>query len=116
MTPPCANCPWRRDAEPGYWASEHFDEIERDCQGDGLNIMLCHKAGALPDSERGKHPCRGWLAVVGFDAIGARLLAIRGEVKAEEVGVLPDGVELYASFDEMLEENRAVYAAQIGET
>lgn len=41
---PCENCPWRVDAPRGYWDPQHFVDIFRNCQDDGLNIMLCHKS------------------------------------------------------------------------
>jgi hypothetical protein len=64
--------------------------------------MLCHKQnGAV---------CAGWAAVEGFDAIGLRLAALRGEFDRDKLDV--DGLELYASMAEMIRANNRVYAAQ----
>lgn len=44
MRKPCANCPWRLDAPPGYWDPTHFTSIWRNCQDDGAEPMGCHKS------------------------------------------------------------------------
>jgi hypothetical protein len=102
---PCDNCPWRVDAPRGYWDPQHFVDIWRNCQGDGLNIMLCHKSGALPQEERARVPCQGWIRVMGFDAIGVRLLVMHGEATHEEVGDSA-GPELFPTFAAMLRANK----------
>lgn len=95
---PCGDCPWRKDAPPKYWHPDHFSSIERHCQHDGVRIMLCHKSTAAQ-----QHVCAGWAAVVGFDAIGLRMAVMMG--KYDPAGLDISGVELYASFDEMLAAN-----------
>jgi len=104
MKKPCDNCPWRRDAPTAYWDPDHFTEIWRNCQDDGARIMLCHKAGNLPEDEAREIVCHGWVRVVGYDAIGVRLAVMRGQVSPDEV-LAKDGVELYDSFEEMMEAN-----------
>lgn len=104
---PCNNCPWRRDAEPGYWDPDHFRDIWSNCQDDGLSVMLCHKATALPEAERGDLVCQGWARVMGYEAIGVRIAVLSGRLDPAEVcnrGTV-DGPELYDSFEEMLEAN-----------
>jgi len=102
---PCSNCPWRVDAPRGYWDPQHFVDIWQSCQGDGLNIMLCHKANALPAEERESVPCQGWIRVLGFQAIGVRLLALQHQVTREEVEDT-EGPELFPSFAVMLRANK----------
>lgn len=99
---PCNDCPWRRDAPPGYWHPDHFASISRNCRADGLGIMHCHKSARLPREER--LVCQGWVRSEGFNAIGVRLAAMAGRVTVEEVEDR-DCVPLY-TFDEMLTANR----------
>jgi hypothetical protein len=101
----CDNCPWRVDAPRGYWDPQHFGDIWRNCQDDGTNVMLCHKSNALPKEERGGVPCQGWIRVMGFDAIGVRILVMRGQVTIEEVKD-EDGPELFQTFAAMLRANK----------
>lgn len=102
---PCNNCPWRLDAPRGHWDTQHFIDIWKNCQDDGLNIMLCHKANALPAEERPSMPCQGWIRVIGFDAIGVRLLVMRNQVTLEEVND-QDGQTLFPTFTAMLRANK----------
>jgi len=102
---PCSSCPWRVDASRAHWDPQHFVDIWRNCKDDGTHIMLCHKAAALPDSERNNVPCQGWIRVLGFDAIGARLLVMRGQVTLEEVADKA-GPKLFQSFTAMMRANK----------
>ena len=127
---PCANCPWRIDAPRNYWDPQHFVDIWRNCQDDGLNTMLCHKSfqstqsqktiakrkpssgqpleatsNVLPKEDRGDIPCQGWIRVMGFDAIGVRLLVLRGQVTFEEVKDKA-GPKLFSTFTAMMRANK----------
>ena len=102
---PCANCPWRVDAPRDYWDPQHFVDIWRNCQDDGLHTMLCHKSNALPQEDRGDIPCQGWIRVMGFDAIGVRILVMRGRVTHEEVED-KEGPKLFPTFTAMLRANK----------
>lgn len=101
----CDNCPWRVDAPRGYWDPQHFVEIWRNCQDDGMNVMLCHKSKALPKEDRGDVPCQGWIRVMGFSAIGVRILAMQGKITVEEVEDR-DGPKLFKSFAAMMKANK----------
>lgn len=70
-----------------------------------MNVMLCHHAAKLPRTEQGDVPCQGWIRVMGFDAIGVRLLAMRGAVTVEEVED-KDGPELFPTFAAMMRANK----------
>ncbi len=102
---PCSSCPWRVDAKLGYWDPQHFVDIYRNCQNDGLHVMLCHKSNAMPVEERGDVPCQGWIRVMGFEAIGVRLLAMRNKITIEEVEDR-GGPELFRTFAAMLRANK----------
>lgn len=101
---PCSNCPWRVDAPRGYWDPQHFVDIWQQCQDDGTHVMLCHKSNALPEEDRSKVPCQGWIRVLGRDAIGVRLLLMRGTAAIEEVEDL-EGPPLFEDFAAMLHAN-----------
>lgn len=102
---PCENCPWRVDAPRGYWDPQHFVDIWNSCQDDGMAVMLCHKSSALPKAERGDVPCQGWIRVMGFDAIGVRLLVMRGRASPEEVEDT-GGPALFPTFNAMMRANK----------
>lgn len=102
---PCDNCPWRVDAPRGYWDPQHFVDTWRNCQDDGLNIMLCHKATALSKEDQRDVPCQGWIRVMGFDAIGVRILVMQGKATLEEVENR-EGPELFPTFTAMLRANK----------
>jgi len=104
MRKPCDNCPWRKDAPVGLWHPSHFEDIWTGCQDDGLRTMLCHKATALPEDERGRLPCQGWARVMGLDAIGVRLALINETLTLEEVEDR-DTPPLFESFEDMMEAN-----------
>ena len=101
----CSNCPWRVDAPRGHWDPQHFVDIWRNCQDDGLHVMLCHKANALPEEKRGSLPCQGWIRVMGFDAIGVRILVMQGNATAAEVEDRK-GPKLFSTFTAMMRANK----------
>lgn len=102
---PCSSCPWRVDAPRGYWDPQHFVDIWRNCQDDGLNVMLCHKSNALPKEERGDVPCQGWIRVMGYEAIGVRILVMQGKATLEEIED-KDGPKLFPTFTAMMRANK----------
>ena len=54
---------------------------------------------------RGDIPCQGWIRVMGFDAIGVRLLVMRGEATFEEVEDR-GGPKLFPTFTAMMRANK----------
>ena len=103
---PCANCPWRIDAPRGHWDPQHFRDIWRNCQDDGLSQMQCHKSTLTVPL-----PCQGWARVVGYDAIGVRLAVMRGMLRRAEVADR-DGPPLFSSFAAMLRANRVPHPSR----
>lgn len=103
---PCDNCPWRIDAPRGHWADDHFESIAVNCRDDGQHVMLCHKAVNMPGGAANPEApiCQGWVRVIGFDAVGVRIAALRGRVTSNEVNdVSPP--RLFKSFEAMLRAN-----------
>jgi hypothetical protein len=101
---PCSNCPWRRDAPREYWDPLHLKDIWRNCQDDGQNPMLCRKAGDMPPDQAREVICQGWVRVIGLDAVGVRLAAMRGTITPEELEDT-DRQDLFDSLEEMMEAN-----------
>jgi hypothetical protein len=100
---PCANCPWRKDAPTEHWDRQHFLDIWRNCQDDGLGLMACHKA-SLVAAPADKPICQGWVRVMGYKSIGVRIAMVRGRVTDREIKDRK-GLRLYGSFEEMLRAN-----------
>ena len=86
---PCENRPWRVDAPRGYWDPQHFVDM----------------SNALPKEMRPEVPCQGWIRVMSFDAIGVRLLVMRGQATFDEVED-KDGPELFPTFTAMMRANK----------
>ncbi|WNI20340.1 DUF6283 family protein [Actinacidiphila sp. ITFR-21] len=72
---PCAECPWRRDAEPGQFPAHRY-EVLRDTSEQAAGqepgffapLFACHKS-----PEGREEACAGWLAAVGHRHLGVRL-------------------------------------------
>jgi hypothetical protein len=100
---PCASCPWRvgvvgaRDI-PG-WGPELAAGLAQSCRDDGFAIMACHKS-----REGAEIPCAGYLAVVGYDSIGARILSssTKRDIVAEAQADA-EGTDLHPDFEAMLQ-------------
>lgn len=101
---PCANCPWRVDAPREHWDPQHFRDIWSNCQGDGMNVMACHKSAAQPKGAP-ILPCQGWARVLGRDAVGVRLALTNGSLIVEEV-TDRGGPKLFRTFAAMLRANK----------
>jgi Family of unknown function (DUF6283) len=99
MKKPCDNCPWRRDALPGYWDPQHFRDIWQSCQDDGQALMLCHKS---KPGEKVNIPCAGYVIVVGYESIGVRIATTLGRLNPEEYKT---DEPLYETFEEMMDAN-----------
>lgn len=67
--------------------------------------MLCHKAVSLPEKKRQGLACQGWIRVMGFAAIGVRLLAMRQQITPEEIEDR-GGPKLFPTFTAMLRANK----------
>lgn len=81
---------------PG-WGPALAAGLAESCRDDGFAVMACHKS-----REDAEVPCAGFLAVVGYDSIGARIHALRkGDVVAvARAGAA--GIDLHPDFEAML--------------
>lgn len=100
---PCSECPWRRDAPPGQFPRERYEELRATVGAPGEEVSFdapmfaCHKS--IPGGER---PCAGWLAVVGYEHIGVRLAVNSETLPASVLRPGDDWPELYDSYEEMV--------------
>jgi hypothetical protein len=69
-----------------------------------MSQMLCHCAGDLPPEQARDVICQGWARVIGLDAIGVRLAAMRGAITPAELEDT-NRPDLFDSFEEMMEAN-----------
>lgn len=102
---PCAECPWRKDTEPGQFPPERYKAL-RDTSPDedgrhpglGAPMFACHKAD-VPGKEA---PCAGWLASVGRDHVTVRMAVATGEIPPEALEPGEDWPELHESYELLL--------------
>lgn len=95
---PCADCPWRKDAETDVWSKERFQMLAVDCRDDGMKAMACHKSG-----QEQPYACAGFLAQVGYESVGVRILAMQGGETPDDI--YTNGLDLFETFEQMLEAN-----------
>ena len=104
---PCAECPFRRDTEPGQFPACRYEALEQTAGRPGAEAPLgaplfaCHKS-----TEGRDEACAGWLAVVGYDHIGVRIAVAFGELPADALEPGDDWPELFSTYDEMAEAAR----------
>lgn len=107
MSRPCASCPYRRSAPLGLWDRAEFENLLRNDHSFG-RTFACHLDGPLPPEERTL--CRGWLA--DQKRRGLPNLHLRVNLITDPAaGALYDALDeqdpdLYASIEEMCDENR----------
>jgi len=94
---PCANCPWRRDARPGEFATERYQLLAASAQDMSVVIFTCHKS---PDG--GELACAGFLARGADHNFAVRMAYYRGDLERRE---RDGGEDLYDDYREMAEAN-----------
>lgn len=99
---PCTSCPYRRDAELGFWHPSEFQKLlEQDADELNGNLFACHGTRKLEEQSI----CAGWFLDQqrrGYPSIRLRLvLAKNKEALKYEKQVNADGLVLYDSIKEM---------------
>ena len=109
MNRPCAECPWRRDTDPGQFESCRYDALRETSGMPGREahmrapMFACHKS-----PEGAERACAGWLAVAGYEHLGVRILLITGRLDASALTPGDDWPELFSSYEEMAATQGAV--------
>lgn len=109
---PCAECPWRRDAEPGKFGTERYETLRATCRSEGVDgvghsalqapIFGCHKGEPGTGDDLA---CAGFLAVEGYNSLPVRLAMALGNLPPGAVRRGKDWPELYGSYEELAEAN-----------
>lgn len=97
---PCAECPWRTDAEPGRFEEERWEALAAsspDERGMGPEhdapLFACHRT-----PEGGERACAGWLATVGRAHPMVRLSVLTGSLPASALDSKGDWPSLHPDF------------------
>lgn len=99
---PCAECPFRRDTEPGQFPAWCYDALAATVGRPGREAGLaapmfaCHKS-----PEGGEEACAGWLAVAGYEHLRVRLAVASGDLPASALRPGEGWPALFASYAEM---------------
>jgi hypothetical protein len=104
-TTPCPTCPWRKSNPPGGANIPGFRiELMRGLvntvgKGDAFRpIFACHYSPCGEESV-----CVGYAAVEGYSNLSVRVMAARGKIPMRDILKACEGLDLWESFDEMLE-------------
>lgn len=116
---PCDTCPWRKDAPLGVFPDSVFESsrhtsVHQDWDGVIPNRFGCHST-APGTGAKASLTCAGFLAVAGHENIGVRLSVLNGSIAPEALQPGEGWPELYSSYDEMAEANRAANAMKRGD-
>jgi Family of unknown function (DUF6283) len=101
---PCAECPFRRDTEPGQFPACRYQALQETAGQPGNEAPLgapmfaCHKS-----AEGREEACAGWLAVAGYEHLGVRLAIALGRLPAAALSPGEDWPELFGSYEETAE-------------
>lgn len=105
LNQPCVTCPWRKSSTAGGADIPGFNlELMRGLRvtvghGDAFRpIMACHYS---PCGE--EKVCVGYVAKEGWRNLAVRMLALRGELDIGAVVDICAELDLWNSFEEMLE-------------
>jgi hypothetical protein len=105
---PCANCPWRKDSEPGEFPPERYRALRSTAGRPGQEVDMRAPIFACHKSAEGKEmACAGWLAQVGYQHLGMRLAVVQGRLPVEALEPGEDWPELFEDYDELAERNGA---------
>ena len=105
MNAPCPTCPWRRSSTVGGADIPRFsiDKMRAlaNTVGDGDDfrpVMACHYSPCGAET-----PCIGYVHVEGYSNLNVRLMIIRGELDLRAIDEACEPLDLWPSFDEMLD-------------
>nr|WP_225954516.1 DUF6283 family protein [Kibdelosporangium phytohabitans] len=105
---PCAQCPWRTDADLSLFSDDDMVKLERADGSPGgeaapsAPAMSCHLD--QPGTAHAMRLCAGWLAVVGPHHLGIRMAVIAGRLPEQALSVGQDWAELFANLDQLVAE------------
>jgi Family of unknown function (DUF6283) len=99
---PCAECPFRRDTEPGQFPACRYEALRATAGAPGAEVPPGAPVFACHMSTEGRdQACAGWLAVCGIEHIGMRIAVLAGRLEPEDLRPGDGWPELFGSYDEM---------------
>lgn len=110
---PCAECPFRRDTQPGQFPASRYEELAETVGAPGHEadftapIFACHKS-----PEGREEACAGWLAVCGIEHLRIRLALVEGRLPASALAPGAGWPELFTTYEEMAEAQADGYDAR----
>lgn len=95
-------CPFRRDADPGEFSAERFEQLAGTAGRPGEEAPLNAPIFACHHTAEGKEvACAGWLAVVGQHHLGVRLATAMGRIDPAALQPGEGWPELFTDYDAM---------------
>ncbi|MFJ1768019.1 DUF6283 family protein [Amycolatopsis sp. NPDC088138] len=107
-THPCAQCPWRQDADLTAFSDADMTKLANangfaGCEAPAdAPAMSCHLD--QPDSAHPMRLCAGWLAVVGRHHLGIRMALMIDKLPPAAVDTNDDWPPLHESLDDLTAE------------
>lgn len=101
---PCAECPFRRDTQPGQFPPERYEALRSTVGGPGREadmrapIFACHKS-----PEGSEEACAGWLATLGVEHLGIRYAIVTDRLPSSCLRPGEGWPELFDTYEEMAE-------------
>jgi hypothetical protein len=92
---PCPTCPWRKDAEIGFFPPEAYRVSANTAYDGALSTFACHEQGTKAPAT-----CAGFILANSANNIAVRLALSMDRLDLGRVGN-PDEVELYESYRAM---------------
>jgi hypothetical protein len=100
---PCAECPWRTDAEPGKFPLANFAAMAHTVGHEDRPVLPDRKMFACHMSGEGKEiACAGWLVTHGRYHIGVRMAIALEALPVEALEPGENWPELYPDFQAMV--------------
>lgn len=90
MANPCANCPWRLDAEPGEFPTERYRVLAASAEDMSQVIFQCHKT-----SDAEPVACAGFLSQSASHNLAVRLAYSYGKLEQRD---RTGGLELHPNY------------------
>lgn len=103
---PCAECPFRLDVPVGKFTPQRYEALRDTVGMAGAEARFNAPVFACHISVEGKdRACAGWLATVGIEHLGIRLMVATGRLPADTLTPKPGWPDLYPDYDSMAEAN-----------
>lgn len=90
---PCAECPWRRDVQPGQFPAERYRALAATAYDMSAVIFACHKS-----TEGEEFACAGFLERGALHNLAVRMSYVFGDLECIDRS---GGIDLHRDFRSM---------------